>query len=83
VSNSGGGTLTITTLSVGGANPAEFTRRGTCGANTALAAGASCTVSITFSPAAIGTRSATVAVTTSSGGLTLNLAGTGKKPGRK
>jgi hypothetical protein len=83
VSNSGGGTLTITALSVGGANPAEFTRRGTCGANTALAAGASCTVSITFSPAAIGTRSATVAVTTSSGGLTLNLAGTGKKPGRK
>jgi hypothetical protein len=78
VKNTGGSTLTISALTMGGANPAEFTRKGTCVANSTLAAGASCTVTITFKPAAVGTRSASVAVTTSAGSLTLSLTGTGK-----
>jgi hypothetical protein len=83
VTNAGGGTLTIASLAMGGADPGEFALRGTCAVNTALAAGQSCTLSLTFKPAAIGTRSATLSVTTSAGGATLGLTGTGKKAGRK
>jgi hypothetical protein len=78
VKNTGASALTISALTMGGANPAEFTRKGTCVANSTLAAGASCTVTITFKPAAVGTRSASVGVTTSAGSLTLSLTGTGK-----
>jgi len=78
VKNTGGSTLTISALTMGGANPAEFTRKGTCVANLTLAAGASCTVTITFKPAATGIRSASVGVSTSAGSVTLALTGTGK-----
>jgi hypothetical protein len=76
--NTGGSKLTISALAMGGANPSEFARKGTCVANSTLAVGASCTVTITFKPAAVGARSASVAVTTSAGSLALNLTGTGK-----
>jgi len=76
--NTGGTAVTISSLMMGGANPTEFVRKGTCVANATLAAGAACTVTITFKPAATGARSATVAVTTSAGSMTLNLTGTGK-----
>lgn len=78
IQNTGGSALTISALTMGGANPAEFTRKGTCVASSILAAGASCTVSITFKPAAVGTRSASVGVATSAGSLTLAVTGTGK-----
>jgi hypothetical protein len=83
VTNAGAGMLTITSLSIGGANPGDFTRSGTCAINTALSAGQSCTLGITFSPKAAGTRSASLAAGTSAGTLTLALVGTGKQTGRK
>ena len=76
--NTGGSAMTISALAMGGANPAEFTRKGTCVVNGTLAAGASCTITITFKPAAVGARSASVGVTTSAGPFTLSLTGTGK-----
>jgi hypothetical protein len=82
VKNSGGGTLTIGSLMMGGANAVEFLRAGTCAVGTSLAAGASCTLSITFRPLTIGARVASLSVGTSSGSGVVTLSGTGKKAGR-
>ncbi len=76
--NSGGGTLTVASLTAGGANAGDFRRSGTCAVNTALAAGASCTVYYTFTPTAKGSRTATLVIGTNAGTSTLSLAGTGK-----
>jgi len=83
LTNTGGGTLTIGSLAASGANPGEFQRGGTCAANLALAPGNYCTISVKFSPADIGVRSASITVSTSSGSATLNVTGTGKKTGKK
>lgn len=80
VTNSGGGTLTITSLAMGGANPAEFTAKG-CAPGTALAAAGSCTLTITFRPASATARSASLAIGTSAGARTLTLTGAGKQGG--
>jgi len=78
LTNSGGGVLTVASLTAGGANAGDFRRSGTCAVNTALAAGASCTVYYAFSPTAKGARAATLAVGTNGGTRTLSLTGTGK-----
>ncbi|KAA6462015.1 choice-of-anchor D domain-containing protein [Acidobacteria bacterium AB60] len=59
--NTGLAPLTITSIAVSGSNPGDFSQTNTCG--TTLAAGASCTISVVFTPAARGARSATVVVT--------------------
>ncbi len=56
VTNSGNAPLGISNIWVTGANAAEFAVSTTCGA--VLGANASCTVTITFTPAAAGARSA-------------------------
>ncbi len=83
LTNSGGSALTIASVSPAGVNASDFSIGGTCAAGKSLAAGQSCAVTITFRPAAIGTRLASVAVNTSSNAVTLMLSGTGKKAGRK
>jgi peptidyl-Asp metalloendopeptidase len=83
LTNAGGGTLTVASLVMGGANPGDFVRSGTCVANAMLSAGQSCTVGFTFSPTATGTRAATLSVGTSASTVTVNLGGSGKKTGRK
>jgi hypothetical protein len=80
LTNSGGGTLTITSLTAGGANPADFARSGSCAVNTALAGGQSCTLQYVFAPAAAGARSATLDVGTTASTVTLSLTGTGTTP---
>jgi len=77
LTNSGGGTLTIASLTSGGANSTDFMRSGTCAVNIALAAGQSCTLQYTFSPTAAGARSATLVAGTNAGNATLSLTGTG------
>jgi hypothetical protein len=81
LSNSGGGTLTITSLASGGGNPTDFIRSGTCAVSTALAGGQSCTLQYAFSPTAAGARSATLNVGTTASTVTLTLTGTGAKRG--
>ena len=76
--NSGGGTLTVTALTSGGANSAEFIRAGTCAAGTALAVGQSCTLQYTFKPAVKGSRTASLAIATDGGDANLGLSGTGR-----
>ncbi len=78
VSNSGGGILTIDSLTPGGANPGDFVRSGTCAVGTALAAGSTCTVQYVFRPGAKGGRSADLTIGTSAGTVALGLTGTGK-----
>jgi alpha-1,3-glucanase-like protein/F5/8 type C domain-containing protein/CARDB protein/ASPM-SPD-2-Hydin domain-containing protein len=53
----------------------EFAQTSTCGAS--LAAAATCTVSVTFTPSAAGARGATLTVSNSGSPLTVPLAGTG------
>jgi hypothetical protein len=78
--NTGGSTGSITSLAIAGANPGDFSLRG-CSAGTSLAKGGSCTLTVTFAPSGSGTRSASVAIGTSSGTLTLGLSGAGRASG--
>ena len=83
LTNSGGGTLTISSLVMDGANPGDFTRTGTCALNAMLSAGQSCTVVFTFSPTASGIRSATLSIGTSARTVALGLSGSGKTTGHR
>ncbi len=77
LTNSGLTTLTISGITVGGANPTDFAESDNCG--TSLAVSASCTISVTFTPASVASFSATlnVAVSASSNPQTIPLTGTG------
>jgi len=78
LTNNGNSALGINSLVVTGANPGDFPERSTCGSS--VAAGASCSISVTFAPAAAGNRSATLVVTDNSGnvaGSTQNVGLTG------
>ncbi len=79
LSNPGTATLGITNISLGGANANQFSRTTTCG--TTLAAGASCTITVTFRPNRTGSLTATLNVRDNApgGGLqTATLSGTGR-----
>ncbi|HTE90109.1 MAG TPA: choice-of-anchor D domain-containing protein, partial [Terriglobales bacterium] len=73
------GTLTvhISSMTFTGNNPPDFTQTNTCGAS--VAPKTSCTISVVFTPGAIGARSATLNVNDDGGGSpqTVKLAGTG------
>ena len=60
LTNSGKTALHITGIGVSGTNASNFVQTNNCG--TSLAAGAKCTINITFTPSASGTRSATLSV---------------------
>jgi hypothetical protein len=59
LTNTGNATLTITSLAVTGTNARAFAQTNNCGSS--VAAGANCTISVTFMPTAAGTRSGTLA----------------------
>ena len=67
------GNIAATSLSV--AVPSGYSQTNTCGSS--LAAGASCTVSVTFSPLTVGTVSGNVAVTSSAATVNVGVSGTG------
>ena len=62
LTNTGVDPLTISTVSLGGLDAAEFTADPSCVGQT-LAAGGQCQVGVTFDPAAIGLRTAVLRVT--------------------
>jgi presenilin-like A22 family membrane protease len=78
--NTGDAALTITSISITGANPSDFAETNTCGSS--LAAGASCSISVTFTPASAATFSAAVSVADNATGSphTVTLSGTGTAP---
>ncbi|SJZ82091.1 Abnormal spindle-like microcephaly-assoc'd, ASPM-SPD-2-Hydin [Trichlorobacter thiogenes] len=86
ISNSGGyGNLVVSSITSGGSDSSRFSvGSGTCGAAPiTLAPGASCTVSVIFTPATLGAKNATLNIasngtTTATRNITLN--GTGVAP---
>lgn len=68
--------LTINSIAIGGANPADFSAKSACGSH--LLPGAYCTITVTFAPTAIGTRTATLVITDSVGVQSVQLSGVGK-----
>jgi len=74
LTNTGNGTLIPLIVSVGG----DFAQSNTCAGS--VAAGASCTISVTFTPTAIGTRNGTLKFTddASDSPQTVSLTGTGE-----
>jgi uncharacterized repeat protein (TIGR03803 family) len=64
--NAGIAALSLTGISITGTNAGDFSQTHTCG--TSLSAGASCTISLTFKPAATGTRTASLSVADNASG---------------
>jgi hypothetical protein len=75
--NTGNATLDVTNVTIAGTNSSDFTQTNDCGAT--VAAGASCTLSVTFTPTAAGSRSGTLTITdnASPATQTVSLTGTG------
>jgi len=63
VSNSGSAPLHVTAVSVGGLNAGDFSVGGSNCLAAAVAAGASCSIPVTFAPLATGIRSTTLTIT--------------------
>jgi hypothetical protein len=61
LTNSGTGNLSITGITITGNNASDFGQTNNCG--TSVAAGTSCTISVTFAPSAKGPRTAAVTIT--------------------
>jgi mono/diheme cytochrome c family protein len=80
LSNTGNAALNVGTLSLSGAAASDYTiSGGTCANGTSLAAGANCTVQVTFKPSASGARGASLVIAhnATGGSSTVALSGTG------
>src|SRR6266550_3948231 len=80
LTNSGAGALSVSSIAVTGTNSSEFAQSNTCG--TSVAAGASCTINVTFTPGAAGSRTAAISITDNAPASpqTISLSGTGLAP---
>ncbi len=79
VSDYSSANLSISKVTIGGANAGDFAETNACGAG--VAGGANCTISVTFTPTAIGTRTGTLTITDNNQGVsgsqqTVSLTGT-------
>ena len=77
LTNVGTATLNLTSNSIQGPNKGDYSKTGNCGMS--VAPGASCSITVTFTPTATGTRTAHVNLTDDGGGSpqTVPLTGTG------
>ena len=82
LTNTGGQSLSLSSVSVTGGNPSDFVATPNCSFPTVLAPNASCTVSVVFSPTVVGTRQASLAATDNAPGSpqSIPLSGTGAAP---
>ncbi len=83
LTNTGTAPLTINSIALGGANPEEYAQTNTCPLSpSTLAVDASCTLSVTFTPNTVGSRTASVSVTDDAAGSpqSVALTGTGTAP---
>jgi hypothetical protein len=83
VTNTGNVALPITSITLTGANLSQFSQTNTCGTSVAL--GATCTISVVFTPTMTGSMMATLNVNVGGGGgtQTATLSGTGVGPAAK
>jgi hypothetical protein len=79
--NTGNAALSISNIGISGADASDFSLKNAC--RSSLVPGASCKVSVTFTPAAGGSRTASVSVSDSAPGSpqSISLSGTGLGPG--
>src|SRR2546426_884618 len=84
LTNSGTATLSITSIALAGSNPGDFAIAAgtTCTNGATVVAGASCLLTLTFTPTAAGARTATVTITDDAPGSpqSVSLTGTGVTP---
>jgi sugar lactone lactonase YvrE len=75
LTNGGNAALSITAIAITGANNGDFSQTNTCG--NSVAAGANCSIGVTFTPTVSGNRSAAVTITDNSSGSpqSISLAG--------
>ncbi|HXM63383.1 MAG TPA: FG-GAP-like repeat-containing protein [Terriglobales bacterium] len=78
--NTGNAPLSLSSVSITGADAPDFRQKNACGS--ALAVGASCSVNVTFTPTAGGSRTASLSITDSAPGSpqSVSLSGTGLGP---
>ena len=82
VTNSGAANLTVSTVTIGGANPSDFAiSKDTCAGATVAPSGA-CVVGVTFTPAVSGTRNASLTFSDNAAGSpqSVSLSGVGNNP---
>src|SRR5262249_17311807 len=73
LTNSGGGALSISSISLTGTNASEFTTSNSCGGS--LAPNSSCTISASFAPISSGPKSATLQISgDTTAGLPISIA---------
>ena len=79
--DNGDAPLTITSITISGNDAGDFAQTSDCG--TAQPAGGKCTISVTFTPAASGIRTASISIVDSAPGSphVVNLSGTGNPTG--
>ena len=78
LTNRGTATLNIASIAIAGANSGDFAQTNACPASSAkLAAGANCTISVTFTPSVTGNRTASVSITDDASGSPQSIALTG------
>lgn len=79
-SNTGNASLSVSSFAFGGTNAGEFAQTNNCAST--VAPGASCHLNVTFTPAAVGSRSALLAITdnASDSPQNVSLTGTGVQP---
>src|SRR5208337_3630638 len=77
LSNTGNASLSISSIALSGTNSGDFAQTNNCG--TSVGAGANCTINVTFTPSATGSRGASLTITDNATGSpqTLSLTGTG------
>ena len=81
VINSGAAPMSITGITVAGADASDFVLDGgTCSGGATVTGNSSCTIEVAFAPSQVGSRSASLQVTTSAGALDGSLNGTGTSP---
>ena len=78
VTNNGTSPISITSITVTGANTVSFQQTNNCGSS--IAGPGSCTINVTFNPTGTGARSASVTLTDSLGTQSIPLTGTGVAP---
>ncbi len=83
LSNTGNGPLTISSIGFTGTNPGDFSQTNNCpSSSSTLNQNSACTISVTFTPTATGSRSALLTVTddATTSPQTLSVSGTGAQP---
>jgi subtilase family serine protease len=75
LTSTGSVSLTISSITVTGANAGDFGQTNNCPG--ALATGSTCSITVTFVPTAASTRTAAVSIADSAGGRSITLTGTG------